>query len=66
MIDCGTPEEVPGAVIFNYTDTLYGSGFNFSCKTGSVRSGVSVNEDYTVTCQENRRWGFGNLTCTGK
>uniref|UniRef100_K1REE8 CUB and sushi domain-containing protein 1 n=1 Tax=Magallana gigas TaxID=29159 RepID=K1REE8_MAGGI len=64
VIDCGTPEQVPGAEIYSYTDTLYGSSFNFSCLTGSVRSGVSVNEDYTVTCQENRRWGFGNLTCT--
>uniref|UniRef100_K1PSV5 C4b-binding protein alpha chain n=1 Tax=Magallana gigas TaxID=29159 RepID=K1PSV5_MAGGI len=63
VIDCGLPEHVPGAEDYIYTDTLYGSSFNFSCLTGLVRSGVSVNEDYTVTCEENRRWSFGNLTC---
>lgn len=65
VIDCGLPEHVPGAEDYIYTDTLYGSSFNFSCLTGLVRSGVSVNEDYTVTCEENRRWSFGNLTCAG-
>ncbi|XP_065921906.1 CUB and sushi domain-containing protein 3 [Magallana gigas] len=64
VIDCGLPEHVPDAEDYIYTDTFYGSSFTFSCLTGSVRSGVSVNEDYTVTCQENRKWSFGNLTCT--
>lgn len=66
VIDCGLPEHVSGAENYIYANTLYGSSFNFVCKTYSVRSGVSVNGDYIVTCQENRRWGFGNLTCTGK
>lgn len=65
VIDCGLPEHVPGTEDYIYTDTLHGSSFNFSCITGLVRSGVSVNEDYTVTCEENRRWSFGNLTCAG-
>lgn len=66
VIDCGLPEHVPGAENYIYANTFYGSSFNFVCKTYSVRSGVSVNGDYTVICQENGRWGFGNLACTGK
>uniref|UniRef100_A0A8W8JNR8 Sushi, von Willebrand factor type A, EGF and pentraxin domain-containing protein 1 n=1 Tax=Magallana gigas TaxID=29159 RepID=A0A8W8JNR8_MAGGI len=64
VIDCGLPERVPGAENYTYVNTLFGSSFNFVCKTYSVRSGVSVNGNYTVTCQEDGRWGFGNLTCT--
>ncbi|XP_061175608.1 sushi, von Willebrand factor type A, EGF and pentraxin domain-containing protein 1-like [Saccostrea echinata] len=65
VIDCGMPEQVPGADQYSYPDTLFGSSFNFSCQTGSTLSGKSVDGDYTVRCQENRQWGFGNLTCTG-
>lgn len=65
VIDCGTPEQVPGANLYSYTNTLFGSTFNFSCQSGSILSGESVNGDYRVTCQENGQWSFGNLTCTG-
>ncbi|XP_056017716.1 sushi, von Willebrand factor type A, EGF and pentraxin domain-containing protein 1-like isoform X1 [Ostrea edulis] len=65
VIDCGTPEQVPGANLYSYTNTLFGSTFNYSCQSGSILSGESVNGDYRVTCQENGQWSFGNLTCTG-
>ncbi|XP_062612280.1 sushi, von Willebrand factor type A, EGF and pentraxin domain-containing protein 1-like, partial [Saccostrea cucullata] len=64
VIECGMPEQVPGADAYSYSDSLFGSSFNFSCQNGSTLSGKSVDGDYIVRCQENRQWGFGNLTCT--
>lgn len=65
VIDCGLLEYVFGVEDYIYIDIFYGSSFNFSCIIGLVCSGVLVNEDYIVICEENRRWSFGNFMCVG-
>ncbi|CAC5408148.1 unnamed protein product [Mytilus coruscus] len=64
-INCGQPENVPGSMYSGLTNTSLDSTFTFDCESGFERSGMSLNETNTVTCQENGRWNIGNLTCTG-
>ena len=39
--------------------------FTFTCDSGSIKQGSSMAGGDNVTCQENGRWDFGNLTCQG-
>ncbi|KAL5018347.1 hypothetical protein ScPMuIL_004069 [Solemya velum] len=66
-IDCGDPIEVPGANPYLKTKgNKFGSTFTFSCTPGFQEKGASEKtNDYQVTCLENGRWGFGDLTCNG-
>ncbi|XP_069124277.1 LOW QUALITY PROTEIN: uncharacterized protein [Argopecten irradians] len=64
-INCGDPMVVPGSVYSASTGNSWKDTFTFGCDTGFSPSGMSTTNDFSVMCQENGRWGFGNLTCTG-
>ncbi|XP_021360135.1 CUB and sushi domain-containing protein 1-like [Mizuhopecten yessoensis] len=64
-INCGEPKVVPAGVYTSKTGNSWKDTFVFGCDNGFTRSGNSTDNSITVTCQENGRWGFGSLTCTG-
>ncbi|XP_060076672.1 uncharacterized protein LOC132556307 [Ylistrum balloti] len=63
-INCGSPETVPG-LVNTPQSTTWKSTFVFQCDTGFLITGQSTTNNTIVTCEENGRWGFGNLTCSG-
>ncbi|XP_071107672.1 uncharacterized protein [Haliotis cracherodii] len=65
VVDCGPVEDIAG---FQKPDlatigSTFGKSFEFSCSTGATASGISTDNNSTVRCLQNGRWGFGNLTC---
>ncbi|XP_048248760.1 uncharacterized protein LOC124126022 isoform X2 [Haliotis rufescens] len=65
VVDCGPVDDIAG---FQKPDlatigSTFGISFEFSCSTGATASGISTDNNNTVRCLQNGRWGFGNLTC---
>ena len=65
-VDCGSIEPTGAATFTPPTDTGLGSSFEFRCMYGFNWDGTSSAGNFTVTCQQNGRWGLGNLTCNGE
>ncbi|KAJ8309937.1 LOW QUALITY PROTEIN: hypothetical protein KUTeg_011802 [Tegillarca granosa] len=66
VIDCGPPVVIPGSSFTFPVKTSFGEAFIFKCLDGFVEEGVSTLGSSIVKCEQNGRWGMGNLTCNGE
>ena len=64
-VDCGVPQETPGAEYGFFPDTRYKSSFFFGCQPTFTMAGQSSRNDNVVRCMEDGSWDFGDLRCEG-
>lgn len=64
-IDCGQPENIPGSLNPNVTNTTFGSQYEIKC---SDLYRLKGNSSYgnNIWCGSDGQWNYGNLRCDGQ